>query len=319
MVTCISSPCRLKGSARALPQVRGRLRGAMRHCLTHCVAAGPPLQSCFGKWLHTILIAHGSSNEKLKWLLLFVVIMFWDFLVPSIASIPQILTVALRMFPAFEHTNGDIRENQNIQQVWRFICGRRSSNLGMSDIYTPSQLSIKDVLVPFESREQMLTFALSWFIRGFRDALPRTEHEWMDYGRLWAPLFHSFRIVVFLYCSLTAMEKMGIHGMQMGACFQQNQTPLEGARRKLKTAMGKHSANSLSTSSCVQLIHSRVLGIPALGMLPGFSHELTTYACHSRSCRMLLLRQCYIVWVLVCNVFGGQGAGTYAGPYGIQA
>ena len=77
----------------------------------------------------------------------------------------------------------------------------------MSDIYTPSQLSIKDVLVPFESREQMLTFALSWFIRGFRDALPRTEHEWMDYGRLWAPLFHSFRIVVFLYCSLTAMEK----------------------------------------------------------------------------------------------------------------
>ena len=109
----------------------------------------------------------------------------------------------------------------------------------MSDIYTPSQLSIKDVLVPFESREQMLTFALSWFIRGFRDALPRTDHEWMDYGRLWAPLFHSFRIVVFLYCSLTAMEKMGIHGMQMGACFQQNQTPLEGARRRLKTAMGK--------------------------------------------------------------------------------
>ena len=142
------------------------MRGAMRHCLTHCVAAGPPLQSCFGKWLHTILIAHGSSNDKLKWLLLFVGIMFWDFLVPSIASIPQILTVALRMFPAFEHTNGDIRENQNIQQVWRFICGRRSSNLRMSDIYTPSQLSIKDVLVPFESREQMLTFALSWLFVG---------------------------------------------------------------------------------------------------------------------------------------------------------
>ena len=129
----------------------------MRYCLTHWVAAGQPFQLCFGKWLHTTLIADESSNERLMWLLL-VGIMLWDFLVPSIANISQILIVALRMFPAFdEHTNRDIRENQNIQQVWRSVCGRRFSKLRTPDTYTQSQLSIKDVLVQSESREQMLT------------------------------------------------------------------------------------------------------------------------------------------------------------------